>query len=147
MRLVVLFVTLFFQVGFGQQTQSPFEAVQDFFEAFHHQDFKALSHSFSSSAVLQRATYTEGQSILRNQDVSQFINRVVTRPDNPIWNEVLGKPTVQRASNLATVWVPFRFYLDQELSHCGINQFTLFWDGAQWKILHLIDTVLPCQSE
>ena len=147
MRLVVLFFILFFQVGFGQQPQSPFKAVQDFFEAFHHQDLKALSHSFSSSAVLQRATYTEGQSILRNQDVSQFINRVVTRPDNPIWNEVLGKPTVQRASNLATVWVPFRFYLDQELSHCGINQFTLFWDGAQWKILHLIDTVLPCQSE
>ncbi|MGD1980484.1 MAG: hypothetical protein PVK01_01790 [Flavobacteriaceae bacterium] len=81
MRLVVLFVILFFQVGFGQQTQSPFEAVQDFFEAFHHQDFKALSHSFSSSAVLQRATYIDGQSILRNQDVSQFINRVVTRPD------------------------------------------------------------------
>lgn len=77
---------------------------------------------------------------MQENDIKRFIRAVATRKDVPIWEERLGKPIIQQHLNLATVWVPFRFYLDETFSHCGYNVFTLSWDGQQWTILSLIDT-------
>ncbi len=133
-----------FQFVQGQKTADPFQAIESFFEAFHSKDAQGLQDSFEPTAVMQRAAMKDGKSVLLPQDISLFIDRVVSRPKSPVWNESLGKPKVQKSSNLATVWVPFKFYLDDTISHCGVNQFTLFWNGNRWKIIHLIDTSEKC---
>ena len=89
---------------------------------------------------LMRSTLINGQPIVQENDIKRFMRAVASRKDTPVWEERLGKPIVQQHLNLATVWVPFRFYLDDTLSHCGYNAFTLSWDGQRWTILSLIDT-------
>ena len=44
------------------------------------------------------------------------------------------------ARTLASVWVPYEFYLGDKFSHCGVDAFHLarFEDG--WKIIGLADT-------
>lgn len=57
-----------------------------------------------------------------------------------MWEERLGEPKVVVHQNLATIWVPFEFYLDSRRSHSGYNLFQLFWNGSAWKIINLADT-------
>ncbi|HOD10564.1 MAG TPA: nuclear transport factor 2 family protein, partial [Flavobacterium sp.] len=38
------------------------------------------------------------------------------------------------------VWTPYEFYVNEKLSHSGVNAFTLFKENEKWKIIHLIDT-------
>lgn len=87
-----------------------------------------------------RSTFKNGQPTEQENDIKRFIRSVATRKDIPAWEERLGQPIIQQHLNLATVWVPFHFYLDNTLSHCGYNAFTLSWNGQQWTILSLIDT-------
>ena len=145
--LILILCGILFSSAQAQEPSAPFEAIEDFFKAFHNKEAKVLSTAFSESAVMQRAVHQEGESVLIQQDISNFIKRVASRPDTPEWEEVLGTPVVQQSANLATVWVPFRFYLDGKFSHCGVNQFTLFWNGSQWKIIHLIDTSETCEAD
>ena len=72
--------------------------------------------------------------------MKKFIRMVTSRPEKPIWEERQGEPVVHQDQNLAVVWVPVRFYLDQKVLHCGYNLFTLFWNGNTWLITQVSDT-------
>ena len=39
---------------------------------------------------------------------------------------------------MAQVWAPFTFYLNGEISHCGVNSFQLFFDGERWWIMSIL---------
>ena len=54
-------------------------------------------------------------------------------------DEQLLNVKTQHSGNLASVWTPFAFYLDGNLSHCGVNSFQLIKHNKQWKIHYLID--------
>jgi hypothetical protein len=48
---------------------------------------------------------------------------------------------VKVAGRLATVWVPYDFYIDGEWSHCGIDLFTMIRSDGEWLIAALTYTV------
>ena len=131
----------------AQNRPNPMESVERFFQAFHAKDSLGMQQLMSPKARLLRSTFKNGQAIVQENDLQRFIRAVATRKDSPKWEERLGHPIVQQHLNLATVWVPFRFYLDNTLSHCGYNAFSLSWDGQSWQILSLIDTgTKDCES-
>lgn len=57
------------------------------------------------------------------------------------YKEVLKKPKVMLYKSMAVVWAPYRFYIDGEFSHCGMDSFSLIKDGEKWKIVSIIYTV------
>ena len=138
------FYTLFFLIMIiklnAQSQHFPMQTVTMFFDAFHAKDSLGMQAAFHSKARLLRSGVKENQPIVVENNLEKFIRAVATRPATPTWEERLGEPIVQQNQNLATVWVPFRFYLNDQLSHCGYNLFTLTWDGLSWLILTLIDT-------
>lgn len=136
---IYLFLCCFWS-GIAQERPAAFAAVEAFFDAFHAKDSVVLQNSFTKNARLLRSTQRDGQPKLIENDIAQFVRAVAQRKDSPQWEERLGKPIVQQHLNLATVWVPFHFYLDNKLSHCGFNAFTLVWDNSSWKIMSLVDT-------
>ena len=55
---------------------------------------------------------------------------------------------VRLTGGLATVWLPYDFYLDGEWSHCGVDVFTLVRVDGEWLIASLAYTVeQPPQCE
>ncbi len=38
-------------------------------------------------------------------------------------------------NSIAYAWVPYEFYVNDKFSHCGIDVFTLFKVGDEWKIM------------
>lgn len=43
-------------------------------------------------------------------------------------------PTALVSGPLAVVWMPYDLYVDGAWSHCGVDAFTLFKVGDQWRI-------------
>lgn len=43
-------------------------------------------------------------------------------------------------SYLASVWTPYRLYVDGKFIHCGADSFQIVKRKGVWKISHLIDT-------
>ncbi|RYZ94279.1 MAG: hypothetical protein EOP47_28140, partial [Sphingobacteriaceae bacterium] len=41
---------------------------------------------------------------------------------------------------LASVWTPYKFYLGDKFSHCGINFFQLMKMATGWKVIYIVDT-------
>ena len=53
-------------------------------------------------------------------------------------------PIITTDGNIASVWAPYEFYLDEVFSHCGTNLFFLVKENEKWRILHYgysIDTI------
>ena len=125
---------------FAQEPSHPMEAVERFFTAFHAKDSLGMQAVMHPKARLLRAAIRNKQSVVVENNIEKFIRAVATRNASPTWEEQLGEPVVQQDQNLATVWVPFRFFLGGKSSHCGVNAFTLVWNGKNWMIVSLIDT-------
>lgn len=141
--------TLFvFSLSFTLWSQTPEQAVVDFFTAFHQRDSLVLADFFTSKAQLQTLLERPEQPTKVSEvPVNRFIQAVSKRPQTPVWEERLGTPTVLQHQGLAQVWVPYRFLLDGKTSHCGYNSFQLVLLDGVWKINHLIDTrTKACQD-
>ena len=133
----LLFASVF---AFSQNQSNPMQTVEQFFDAFHGKDSLGMQELFLPEARLMRSGQRHGKPMLTQNNIEKFIRSVALRADAPTWKEELGQPIVQQHLNLASVWVPFRFYLNDQLSHCGINHFSLLWTGEQWRIISLTDS-------
>jgi len=56
MRILILILGLTISYANAQQVKPPFEAIEDFFEAFHNKDATVLNNAFSEESVMQRAS-------------------------------------------------------------------------------------------
>ena len=50
-------------------------------------------------------------------------------------------PTVHLQGGLASVWLPYDFYIDGVWSHCGVDSFTLLHTADGWRIASIAWTV------
>ncbi len=57
--------------------------------------------------------------------------------------EVMYDPKVEVSGDWAMVWGRYVFWVDDKLSHCGINQFNLVRVGGEWKIANGASTIDP----
>ena len=57
-------------------------------------------------------------------------------------------PIITTDGNIASVWAPYEFYLDDVFSHCGTNLFFLVKENEKWKILHYGYTIdkIHCEN-
>ena len=56
------------------------------------------------------------------------------------WDERIYDVEIQIDGNVSSAWVPYTFYLEGVLSHCGVNSIELLLNGNNWKITQLSDT-------
>ena len=56
------------------------------------------------------------------------------------WDEQIYDVEVRVDDRMASAWVPYTFYLDGVIKHCGVNSIELLRDQEGWKITQLSDT-------
>lgn len=81
----------------------------------------------------------DGEPQFRSGDAEGWVKAVGT-PHDRQWDERIWDPVVHVDDLLATAWVPYAFYLGDELSHCGVNAFQLFKGKDGWTIIRVTDT-------
>jgi len=108
--------------------------INNMFDAMRNHDAKKFLAQFTQHAILERAKI-DNQIITSDLNkFSEFITTTKKHLDERTFNI-----NINISENLASAWVPFAFYLDGKLSHCGVNSFQLIKQQEQWKIRYLID--------
>lgn len=125
------------------EAQSPEDealaVVHAFFDAMRAGDAEALASVFHEDARLSSTQVgPNGVGMVRTLPIAGFVQSVgnaTAHLDERLWDE-----EVRVVDALATVWTPYAFYVDGELSHCGYDAFQLVSVDGGWKILQIADT-------
>lgn len=145
MKFLILFSSImFFTNSFSQNSFSEADAkkvIDTFFEGFHAGDTLKMKSVMSKNMILQTAfNDKKGIDKVATENTEDFILAIARRPENANWDERLLDYKVEVDGNLAHVWTPYEFWLNETFLHCGANSFTLAKLEDGWKIIHLIDS-------
>ncbi len=137
--LLFLFIPLIF---YGQDIQKEKlkTVVKTFFEGFHNKDSLLIASVIDRSFDLNSTSFKENNGLLRNINRDNFVRAVISRPDSPVWKEKLLSFDIKIDGPLANVWVDYEFWLDDKLSHCGVNSIHLLKKKSGWKIFNITDS-------
>ena len=140
MKKLLFIATILVSNLFYEQKKTPKAIVEDFFIAFHTKDTVALRELCHPEIVLRTVANTKEGYKLEAENFDDFLKSIATIPANLKIFEKLIDYKVEIDGNLAHVWTPYEFYVNDKLSHIGANAFTLYNDNGKWQIIHLIDT-------
>ena len=115
--------------------------IETFFEGFHKQDSTVIKQVVADNIILQSiGRDKKGNTIIKSDEFSQFIKSIVSIPSTVTFEEKILGYNIQIDGNMANVWTPYEFWLNDQFSHCGVNSFQLVKMNDAWKIIYLIDT-------
>ena len=139
--ICLLLVVPFFGVTqLDMVSTDPEECVESFFKAFHAQDTTAIKEVVHGDIVLATIKSDANDTILVVDEIQQFYNSISSIPETVKFQEELTEIEIRTDGILAHVWTNYTFYLNDKVSHKGVNAFTLINQGGTWKIIYLVDT-------
>jgi len=116
--------------------------IKQMFDGMRKGDADMVAGVFYENAAMQ-TTFTHKQtqkSMLRNGSVENFVAAIKKKKPSDVYDERISEYVVKIDDNLANVWTPYKFYLNDKFSHCGVNNFQLFKSDKGWKIISVVDT-------
>lgn len=114
--------------------------VEMLFDGMRAGDSSMLRKAFLPTCTLTSISKNAKDSLVTHQsDIAGFIKAVGT-PHNEKWDERIYDIKISVDGPMAIVWAPYKFYLGDKFSHCGVNVFTLLQTNAGWKISDITDT-------
>jgi hypothetical protein len=139
--LFVIMVSAVTQVAFAQQETTAIKhTINNLFDGMRKGDSIMLRSVFAKTMVLQSVSNkADGTAVLAVEKADDFVKAVGT-PHKGIWDERVVFETIKIDGDLASVWAPYKFYLDGKFSHCGVDVFQLMKTAIGWKIIYIVDT-------
>ncbi|WP_034922987.1 3-methyl-2-oxobutanoate hydroxymethyltransferase [Gillisia sp. CAL575] len=138
---------LLFLVGIVSHSQETIDevsvktSVEDFFKAFHKQDTTALRIMVHPTIQMQSISIkVDAEPKLITEEYGNFLKAIYAIPKTTKFKEEIHSFKIQVDGPMANVSTPYSFYVNDELSHCGVNTFQLFKEKGIWKIIYIIDT-------
>ena len=138
-KILFLFIFLFGISGYSQN-QEVQKTIETFFEAFHAKDTVKLKSICSDKIILQSIQENTKGGKLSDELASEFYKSIASIPANFNFKEKILSYSIQMDGTMAHAWTPYEFYINDKLSHKGVNAFTLFKENDVWKIIYVIDT-------
>ena len=127
---------------FAQQTAADAvkQSINTLFDGMRKGDSTMLRSVFSKDMVLQSiSTNKEGKAVLTTENADAFV-KSVGAPHAAIYDERITFGDIKIDGDLASVWAPYKFYLSDKFSHCGVDVFQLMKYADGWKIIYIVDT-------
>jgi hypothetical protein len=127
---------------FAQQTETAAvkQTVNTMFDAMRKGDSTLLRSVFSKDMILQSVSNNkDGKAILSVEKADDFVKAIGT-PHASIYDERITFGDIEVDGDLASVWAPYKFYLGDKFSHCGVDVFQLMKTASGWKIIYIVDT-------
>lgn len=136
----LLGILTFCSLAAGAQTaeDSVKQTIRNMFDGMRTSDSALLSAAFAPGALLQSVDTRHGVSVV-TEPIADFV-AAVSRPHEKVYDERITYDVVRVDGDLAIAWTPYKFYVGEQFSHCGVNSFQLVRLGGAWKIQYIIDT-------
>ena len=147
MRFIFLVLILIPLGGFSQANSAHHKkaevvkVVKMLFDGMRAADTSMVRSVFHEQARMQ-TSYVDrqtGKPRLSTGSLEKFLG-ALGAPHPEVWNEVIWSYEPKVDDNLASVWTEYTFYLDDKMSHCGVNAFQLVNTYQGWKIIQITDT-------
>ena len=142
-KLFILTIAIFLTAtAFAQQaeTDAVKKTITTMFDAMRKGDSTMLRSAFAKGLVLQSVgTKKDGSTVLSTENPDNFVKLVGT-PHKEVYDERITYGDIKVDGPLASVWTPYKFYLGDKFSHCGVNFFQLMKTTEGWKIIYIVDT-------
>lgn len=138
-----VFILLFFGLSIGvfaQEEKAIKQSISVFFEGLQTSDTLKIQSICHKEMKLQSIMEKNSVGALSFQSNSEFYKSVAAIPKNLKIEERILSYNIQIDGAMANVWTPYEFYINEKLSHIGVNSFTLLLENTIWKIVHIIDT-------
>lgn len=144
MRKILMLCLLLITAGpaFSQQaeTEAVKKTINTLFAAMKKGDSTLLRTVFHKDMILQTvANKKDGSKVLMTEKPAEFLKAVGT-PHTDVWDERITFGDIKIDDNLASVWTPYKFYVSDKFSHCGVNFFQLMKTAEGWKVIYIVDT-------
>ena len=127
------------QPGKAQESTAVRQVVDRLFDGMRAGDSTAVRALFAPEARLLSVVEQEGTVQVHEAPVDRFVE-AVGAPHEAVWDEQIRDVEVRVDGPLASVWAPYRFYLGEQFSHCGVNVLALVRREGQWQIRSITDT-------
>jgi len=115
-------------------------SIETFFDGFHQKDSLLMRSVLHESFKLESVAVRDNKVSKRDLNGKEFIAAVTQRSDSPVWKEKLLSYEIKIDGPLANAWVKYEFWIDNKLSHCGVNSIHLLKDVLKWKIFSISDS-------
>ena len=141
-----IILSLFFAVliqfaSFSQTEEQQVEQViRSLFEGMKSKNADQVAMAFSEDALMQTVIAKPDGSEVGSNAVADFVKRIATIPETTTLDEQILDYQIRVDGTMASVWTPYRFYVNGNFSHCGVNSFQLVKKAEGWKIVYIIDT-------
>jgi hypothetical protein len=139
---LIFFLTISGSLAYCQQTETDAvkETINTLFNAMRKGDSTMLKSVFAKDMLLQSiGTDKDGKKILTNETGDAFAKAIGT-PHAVIYDERITFDDIKIDGALASVWAPYKFYLGDKFSHCGVDVFQLMKTTAGWKVIYIVNT-------
>ncbi|SMG24231.1 Putative lumazine-binding [Marivirga sericea] len=142
--LVVALTYSFSFSGFSQDFQADsaeiVRIIQDVFDGMRESDTSKMAPYMHPDVRMQSLNVSEnGNNVTQLNGASGWLN-AVAQNTGQVWNEEVSNIRILSDGSVATAWMEYKFYLGNELSHCGINSFQFIKIDENWKIIYIIDS-------
>jgi hypothetical protein len=141
MKPIFIILTFISTTVFAQNDEPGVkQAVNKLFEGMRNSDTAMIRAAFASQPILQTIIKNkEGKVFVESEPLDSFLV-AVSKPHSEIYDERITFDVVKISGELAMVWAPYKFYVGDRFSHCGIDSFQLVKTNGEWKIQYLVDT-------
>jgi hypothetical protein len=114
-------------------------SINNLFDGMRKGDTALIRSAFAPNAILQTVLTRNGKTTTITEPIDSFIVQV-GKPHTDVYDERITFDMIKVDGELASVWTPYKFYVSDKFSHCGVDSYQLVkWNGI-WKIQYLIDT-------
>lgn len=114
--------------------------IQDVFDGMRESDTSKMAPYMHPNIQMQSLSVDgDGNKVTPLNGASGWLNAVASNND-AIWDEQIANLKIHSDGAVATAWMDYKFYLGENLSHCGINSFQFIKMNEKWKIIYIIDS-------
>lgn len=139
--LVVFFAFLVGSPAFSQSEEEEVKAVIiSLFDGMRAKNADQVVAAFSLEAIMNTVIAKPEGSEVGSNSVADFAKRISTTPAETQLDERILDYQIKVDGTMASAWTPYRFYVNGNFSHCGVNSFQLVKSAEGWKIVYIIDT-------
>jgi sporulation-control protein spo0M len=141
-KLLVFSLSILVTLANAQQSDETQikNTINTFFTGMRSADSMLLKNTLAPAALLQTIVVdNQGKTAVKNADINKFILTIGT-PHKEIYDERIEFGSIKTDGMLASVWTPYKFYVGEKFSYCGVNSFQLVKLHGEWKIQYIIDT-------
>ena len=148
--LLVLFIAnLACFPAMAQTAEQEVEAViRSLFDGMRQKNATMVADAFYTEGLMQTVQQKPEGTTIGSNAVADFVKRITTTPEGTTLDERIVSYHIRVDGVMASAWTPYRFYVNDTFSHCGVNSFQLVKMASGWKIVYIIDTRRkePCEE-